>query len=44
MEVYDEILSLNDKDALKKWFQLSSDCKQTQHDVLMGILDNAKDS
>lgn len=44
MDVYKEILSLNEKDALMKWVQLCSDCRQTQENVLMGILDNAKDS
>lgn len=44
MFVYEEILSLNDEDALKKWVQLCSDCGKTQEKVLLSILDYAKDT
>ena len=44
MDVYEELLSLNEKDALMKWVQLCSDCRQTQENVLMGILNNAKNT
>lgn len=42
--LYEEILSLRDKDALKKWVELASNCGQTQKEVLMSILDYAKNT
>lgn len=42
--LYEEILSLSDGDALKKWVELASNCGQTQKEVLMSILDYAKDT
>ena len=42
--LYEEILSLSDKEALIKWVELGSKCSQTQEEVLMSILDYAKDT
>ena len=42
--LYEEILSLSDKEALIKWIELGSKCGQTQEEVLMSILDYAKDT
>lgn len=42
--LYEEILSLSDKEALIKWVELGSKCGQTQEEVLMSILDYAKDT
>ena len=44
MFLHEELLSLSEEDALKKWVQLSSNCAETQERVLLDIIDYAKDS
>lgn len=44
MEPFEKILSLNEKEAVKYWFELCNNCYETQEEVLLNILENAKDT
>lgn len=44
MEIYETILSKSTDDVFKHWFELCSNCKKTQEEVLLGIINNSKDT
>lgn len=44
MSLFEEVLSLNKKELLDKWLELCDDCENTQKEVLLDILNNAKNT
>lgn len=42
MEVFEEILKLNEKESLKSWLELCKNCGKTQEKVLKGIINKAQ--
>lgn len=44
MYIFEKISSLNQKESLKYWFEICNNCKGIQEEILMGILDNAKNT
>lgn len=44
MYIFEKISSLSQNEALNYWFEFSNKCREVQEEILMGILDNAKDT